>query len=253
LTDFPVGKYWKNHHRGFLGVRQLGGCLKTGDALKGHRIRAQGWTCFLRPTLGFDTLPRWGSSSETASLLPPCFYAPRLKGGRKLPHSKGFAKGLAYLLEGLAAFAFARLIRDGETAACRPAIAGIFPFQADCFYRFPATALARIGFAPFARAIIAASAKNSGTLLNSQKMHCRKGRAAIALARLISDKVAFAVIFAVADIIRSPRVCRNERPDYSKQQQATQSQNDCLFHSTILLIVNERKRSYPVLTPKNHS
>jgi hypothetical protein len=167
-----------------------------------------------------------------------------------LPHSQGFAYSLAYLLESLAALAFARLIRDCKAAACWPTIADIFPFQADRFYRFPATALARIGFAPLASAIIAAPAKDTGSFFNGQKMHCRKGRAAIALARLISDKVAFAVIFAVADIIRIPCVCRNKRPDYPKQKQAAQSQNNCSFHSTILLIANKGESPIPCCLPK---
>ena len=97
--------------------------------------------------------------------------------------------------------AFPGLIRDCKAVAARSAVADIFSLQSSGLHRLPASAFARITFASLTGAVLPASAKNSRSLLNGQKMHRRKAGPAITLTRLLGDEVTFAVILAIADII----------------------------------------------------
>jgi len=96
---------------------------------------------------------------------------------------------------------FAGLFGDRAAITAGSAVTDIFSFQANRLHRLPATALAGIALAALTAAVRAATAKYSQALFNGQNMHGSEICAAIALARLICYKVAFAVILTVADVI----------------------------------------------------
>jgi hypothetical protein len=133
--------------------------------------------------------------------------------------------------------AFPGLVRDRAAIAVRPAIADIFSLQADCLDRFPTAAFAWVALAAFTGAIRAASAKYSRTFLNGQNMHRSKSGSATAFAGLVRNKVAFAVILTVADIINFALIRGNKELDRSKQKQCTQNQNNSSSHRLFLLFV----------------
>ena len=108
----------------------------------------------------------------------------------------------------LAAVTFAGLVRDCAAMAIRAA-ANMLAFQSDDLCRLPTSALARVACAALSAALSAASAENSCAFLYCQNMHLNQLRNALACARLVGDKIAFAVVFAVSDIINLTLVSRD--------------------------------------------
>ena len=129
---------------------------------------------------------------------------------------------------------FAGLVRDRAAIAIR-ATADILAFQADHLHRLSTGAFARIRFAALAAALSAASAENSRTFLYCQDMHLDQLRTALAFARLVGDKITFAVIFAVAYVINLALIGRNKHADSREQKQYADCSDDHSFHMSLLL------------------
>ena len=129
---------------------------------------------------------------------------------------------------------FAGLVRDRAAIAIRAA-ADILAFQADHLHRLSTAAFARIRFAALAAALSAASAENPCAFLYCQDMHLDQLRTAFAFAWLVGDKVAFAVVFAVADIINLALVGRYKHADNREQKQSTDCSDEHSFHTSLLL------------------
>ena len=143
-------------------------------------------------------------------------------------------QGLADQFQIPAALALARLVRD-RAAITFLAAADIFAFQSDRLYRLPAAAFARITFAAFATALCAASAENSRSFLYGQNMHSNQVMAALALTRLVGNKIALAVVLAVAYIINVAFVGRDKHSDNRKQKQRANRRDDRSLHTELLL------------------
>jgi hypothetical protein len=141
---------------------------------------------------------------------------------------------LTDLLQIFSAMTFARRIRNRAAIAVRSAGADIFSFQTDHFYLFSATAFIRVRFAELTGTIGAATAENAFAFLNSQNVHPDKVRSAFAFARFIGNKVAFAVILTVADVIRFAFICRNKHSNYRKQEKQARGHNNSFFHRVLL-------------------
>ena len=123
------------------------------------------------------------------------------------------------------------LIRDSPAIAGSPAVAHILPLQTDHLHRLAATALARVLFAPFTNAVLAAPAKNPIALFNGQHMHRGQLRAAATLSRMVRHVVALAVILAVADIIKLALVSRDDHPGCRNDKQRSHRRYKQLFHT----------------------
>ena len=130
---------------------------------------------------------------------------------------------------------FAGLVRYRAAIAIRAA-ADILAFQADHLHRLPTAALARVLFAALAATLSATPAENSSAFLYREDMHLSQLRTALAFARFVGDKIAFAVVFAVADIINLALVGRYKHADNREQKQSTDCSDDHSFHTSLLLL-----------------
>ncbi len=138
------------------------------------------------------------------------------------------------LLHFLPAAALAGLVRDGAAVAASPARADILALKTHHLYRFPAPALAGIVLASFARAIRPAPAEDRLVLLDRQKVHGDQVTPTLAFPRLFRDRVARAVVLAVAHIIDLTLVRRDDQ-NCRYEECNNRQQNEHLFHDRSLL------------------
>jgi hypothetical protein len=113
------------------------------------------------------------------------------------------ASGLSLnnLLQVFTASALAGLVGNCSAIAIGAASAYELPFQRNQFDGLPAAALAGIILAPLTGAVGPASTKNCRVLVDGQQVHGRQFFAACAFPRFFRNRVAFAVILAVTDVV----------------------------------------------------
>jgi len=139
-------------------------------------------------------------------------------------------RSLANQLQILAAMTFSGFIRDRAAIAIR-ATADIFALQSDHLHRLSTAALARVAFAALTAALSAAPAKNSSAFLYREDMHLSQLRTALAFARLVGDKIAFAIVFAVADVVDLVLISRDKHANNREKKQYRGRCDDCFFHA----------------------